>query len=132
MVLSALLAVIEAELAFRLTGSTELSFHDSPYTIPSCVYSVAGIFCFLAYDEAPLPFQGALHHLGMRSYGIYLLHPVLLEFTARATQRFTPWVLAYQALFLPVLISVGIAVPALLMAAVAASPARKYYRYLFG
>ena len=132
LVLSALLAIIEAEVAFRLTGSTEMAFHDSPYTIPSSVYAVAVIFCFLSSGNPPFRSQASLHQIGVRSYGIYLLHPVLLEFTARTAQKFIPWILAYQALFLPMLIIAGIAVPTLFMSAVAASPARKYYRYLFG
>ena len=69
---------------------------------------------------------------GTNSYGIYLVHLLLLGWLARAIQHFIPWLLAQPVLLVFVLAAVDIALIALFMKAVARSPARKWYRYLFG
>jgi hypothetical protein len=53
-------------------------------------------------------------------------------FLAKAIYHLAPWLLAYQLLFLPVMIAVGLAVPLLLMTVVIDSPARRVYAYQFG
>lgn len=128
-VVSALLAVVEAELALRLT---ELRYHEEVLTIPATVYVVALVLFFLGFSKRSFLGSKALYQLGVRSYGIYLLNGTILEFMARASQKFVPWLLVYEIIFVVCLVALGTGIPLLLMQAVAKSPARRYYRYLFG
>ncbi len=126
---SALLAVVEAEVFFRLT---ELTYYDEILTIPTTLYAVVVILSFLGSSKESLPGSKVLYQLGTRSFGIYLLNGTLLAFVARASQKFTPWLLAYELLFVACLVAIGIGIPFFLTQALAKSPARRYYRYLFG
>jgi fucose 4-O-acetylase-like acetyltransferase len=107
-------------------------WRSNPFTIPSCLYIVAFILCFLAFDEVSIPFARHFQQIGSASLGIYLLHYKVLEFTARAIQKFMPWLLAYQLLFLPILVILAVWGVWLFMAAIAKLPTRRFYRYLFG
>jgi peptidoglycan/LPS O-acetylase OafA/YrhL len=93
---------------------------------------VAFILLFLAFDQISLPFTRAIDWIGTRSYGIYLLHPKVTELAARVIYHIAPWLLAHQVLYQPVLVASGLGIPLLFMTGVAKSPARKFYRYLFG
>jgi peptidoglycan/LPS O-acetylase OafA/YrhL len=121
--------VVEPEVIYRSTGT---DWRGGPLVISGSLYAVAFIPCFLAFHELPIPLSGIFNQLGKKSYGIYLIHPTVLEFVARLIQQFLPWMLAYQVLFQPVLVVSAIGAPVLLMATVARSPARRAYRYLFG
>lgn len=124
-----ILTVAESEVVYRLTG---IRRGAGATTIPASLYSVAFVFSMLAFHQIQLPFSKQLYRLGTASYGIYLIHPSVLEFSARALKKLAPGLLAYQLPFLLLLISLGIGVPLLLMRVVAKSPARKYHTYLFG
>lgn len=124
-----LMTVIEPEIVYRSTEK-ELYFGANP--LSRCLFSVAVILCFLAFDRISISFSGILHQPGRRSYGIYLLHSQVLEFVARVIRQIAPWILACQSVFQPLLVVMGVGVPLLFMATVSRSGARKFYRYLFG
>jgi len=124
-----LLTIIELEGIFRLTGQ---DYRGGPNTIAAALYSVALVLCYLAFDRVSIPLSETFYQLGRQSYGIYLLHREVLQFSARIIRQIAPWMLVYQALFQPVLIVLGVGVPLLFMVIVARSPARRYYRSLFG
>ena len=124
-----LMAIIEPEAVYRSTGQ---DWRGGSNTISGSLYAVVFVLCFLAFHQVPMPFSGLLHQLGRRSYGIYLLHPKVLEFVARVIRQVLPWMLAHQTLYQPVLVALAVGGPLLLMDAVAKSPARRFYRYLFG
>jgi surface polysaccharide O-acyltransferase-like enzyme len=124
------LAVFEAELVFRTTGR---DLHGTVHTIAASSYAVASILCFLAFDSVPVPFAKTANQLVGKTFGIYLLHGKVMEFVARVVRQLVPWMLANQLLsFQPLLFAFGLGVPLLFMAFVSRSPARRYYRYLFG
>jgi peptidoglycan/LPS O-acetylase OafA/YrhL len=125
----AALNIAESELVYRCTGVRRGA---TPSTIPASLYAAAFILCWLAFSQVSLPFSKTLYQLGRAAFGIYLLHPKVMEFVARAVQKFVPLMLAYQLAFQPVLVVLATAGPLLLMSLVARSPARKAYRYLFG
>lgn len=103
-------------------------------TLLDSVYAAAFILAFLGFGDLSLPFSESLGDLGSKSYGVYLVHSPVLEYGARAVYALVPWLLAYQFLFVPLLIVLGLALPLLFMAAVEwrRSPVRGSYRYIFG
>jgi len=123
------LNILESDVLLRTTRSNWGAYIG---TISCNLLAVAFILCFLTFAQVSVPFSRTLYQLGKRSYGIYLLHPSIIEFVARVIRQITPSLLAYQILFVPLLFVVGLGVPLLLMVAVTKSPGRRYYRYLFG
>ena len=79
-----------------------------------------------------MPLNKQVSDLGSKSFGIYLVHVPVMEYTARAIYVLLPWVLAYQILFLPTIAVLGLGIPLLMMAVVNRSPMRRYYTYIFG
>ncbi|MFO7537136.1 MAG: acyltransferase family protein [Chloroflexota bacterium] len=126
-----IVGVVEWEL---ILGYSEAEWLNPRNTIIDSFYAIAFIFSFLAFDKFALPFSKGLSDIGGKSYGVYLAHMPVLEFTARGIYHLLPALLAYQLLMQPLLIIVGLGVPLLLMALVNApwSPLRPYYRYIFG
>lgn len=123
------LGMVEWEAILRISGQPLLTHRE---TLLDSVYSLAVLLAFLAFDKTPLPFAKRLEDLGAKSFGIYLVHSPVMEIVARGLYHVAPWVLAYQILFQPLIIVAGLGVPLLLMALVDRSPARKFYKYLFG
>jgi len=123
-----LLAILEPEVIYRSTGE---DWRGDPLTISASLYAVTFILCFLAFDKISIPFSTNIYKLGSKTYGIYLLHPKVLECVARIIYHIAPWMLAHQVLFQPLLIIFGVGGPLLFMTAVARSPARRAYRLLF-
>jgi len=122
-----LIAILEREVMYNAVGGN----WDAFCSIPSMLYASAFILCFLAFDKVSSPFSKTIYQLGSKTYGIYLLHPKVLEFVARVTYHVAPWMLGHQVLFQPLLIVFGLGGPLLFMTAVARSPARRAYRLLF-
>jgi peptidoglycan/LPS O-acetylase OafA/YrhL len=95
-------------------------------------YSVSVLLAFLAFSDVRLPSAKVLLDLGAKSFGIYLVHGLAMEYAARGLYHLAPWILARQFLFQPIVIAVGIAVPLLLMEAVRRSALRAAYTSVFG
>jgi len=121
--------MIEWETYFKLSGLPWLSTLDTLLDIP---YELAIIFGILAFDKAKFPFFDRLSWLGTKSYGIYLIHGLVIEYVAKMIYRFLPRLLAYQVILQPVLILLGLGIPLLLMMAFDKSPLRRFYTYIFG
>ena len=128
-VLLGALAILEPQAPLHTSGEDWGRALDS---ISSNLYAVAFILCFLAFDKATIPGSRTVHQLGRSAFGIYLLHPKVLEFAARVIRQIAPWILAHQVIFSSLLVVMGIGVPFLFMTAVSKSPVRRAYRYLFG
>lgn len=124
-----LLAILEYEATYPITGKDWVGFFR---LVSSDLYALAFILCFLAFDKVTIPGSRIAHQLGKSSFGIYLLHSKVLEFAARVIRQIAPWMLAHQVIFQPLLVVLGIGGPLLFMTAVSRSPARRFYRYLFG
>lgn len=135
LVISAILTLIEAEFIYRITGGgyDHLKHIRGGYTtVPMTVYAITFILCFLVFEEVPIPFPKLFHQLSLKSYGLYLVHPCIIELTPKIIYHLTPLLLAYQLLYQPVLIISGAGIPLLFMSFVAKSRMRGAYRYLFG
>lgn len=123
------LGMWETEALMAASGQEWIVYSD---TVVDSLYALAFIFAFLAFDTIMPPLAERISELGTRSYGVYLVHSPAQELAARAVAVLLPALLAYQILFQPVLIAAGLGIPLLLMYLVDHSPARRYYRFLFG
>ena len=125
------LGVVEWQWILQRSSEMWLPIRE---TLLDSVYAAAFILAFLSFGDLSLPYSGALGDLGSRSYGIYLVHSPVLAYGARAIYGLAPWLLAYQFLFVPLLVVLGLGIPLLFMAAVEwrQSPVRGSYRYIFG
>ena len=124
------LSVLESEVLYHATLNDRWARGGSKFS--TILYAVAFISFFLALDKVSIPFTRAINWIGTKSYGIYLIHPKVLELVARVIYHAAPWMLAYQALYQPLLVVAAVGIPSLLMVGVAKSPVRKCYHYLFG
>ena len=129
-VVLAVLSFLESEWVYQNAGLDW--WMTSPFTLPSVLYIVALIFCFLAFDRSKSAVSDLFFKFGKASLGIFLIHSMVLEFVARVIQKFLPALLAQTELFYLVIVALGLAVPLLLMEAVDRTGLRKYHRYLFG
>lgn len=101
-------------------------------TLVDSLFAVAVIFAFLGYYQTKLPLANWLEELGSRSFGIYLIHTLVMTYVARIIVVYKPSFLAYEGLFLCLMVVAGTAVPLLLMWLVNHSPLRPYYKWIFG
>jgi peptidoglycan/LPS O-acetylase OafA/YrhL len=124
------LAIVEADLSYRYLGLAD--WRDRPFTLPTSLYAIAFVLYFLAAEERRLPLGRAASALGSRTYGIYLLHPLIAPVVVQVLLLITPGLAANPLTLQPLLIAALIGLPLLLMLAIARSPARKSYQYLFG
>ena len=79
-----------------------------------------------------IPAVRRLEHVGKRSYGLYLMHLVVLEMGFWAIQAWLPWLLGQQVLLQVLLYAFSLGIPLLLMDLVHRSRLRSVYRYVFG
>lgn len=121
--------LIEWESILRMSGQEWIGPRE---TLIDNAYAMAVLAAFIGFEQARLPLAGLLSQLGTRSFGVYLVHSPVLEYSARLIYHLVPWLLASQILLQPVLFLLGLGIPLLLMSAVNRSPARKYYGYIFG
>jgi surface polysaccharide O-acyltransferase-like enzyme len=123
------LNILESDVLLRTTRN---HWGATISTMSYSLFAIAFILCFLAFAQVSIPFSRTLYQLSKRSYGIYLLHPSIMEFVARVIRQITPSLLAHQILFVTLVFVAGLGIPLLLMVAMTKSPGRRYYRYLFG
>ena len=125
----AALNVIESYLIIRYTKD---HWYPTIHTITFFIYTIVVILCFLSLWNVRLPLSSVFRTLAGMSFGIYFLHYWLIEFFAQLIRFLAPQFLAYQLVYGLVVLILGFGCSLLIMTAVARSPARKYYRYLFG
>jgi peptidoglycan/LPS O-acetylase OafA/YrhL len=124
-----MLSMVEWELLLRQSGQDWLA---PAVTVMDDLYSLAFVLTVLAFERVTLPLTKPMGDLGARSYGIYLSNALVLMLVAKAIYRLTPGLLDQTMLFVAILITLGLAVPLAMMALVNRTPARRYYRYIFG
>ena len=123
------IGIVEWEYYVQHSG---LSWLDHRETILDSLYSIGVILTLLAFSKVKFPAEKFVGNLGGRSYGIFLVHAIFIEYTSKLLYRFLPQLLGNQFLLLPILIAVGLFGPLILMALVSKLPYPKLYTYLFG
>ena len=123
------LGILEWEYLLHNSG---LDWIGPRMTLIDAVYILLFLMSFLAFEDAALPLPSQFSELGARSYGIYLVHSLVLIVVAKLIYHFVPVILGYQILFQPMLVISGLAVPVILMEFVYKSRLKPYYEYLFG
>ena len=128
-VVTFLLGLVEWELLARLSGK---SWIGPKFSFVDQIFSILFILVFLAFDSVSLPLNKWFNLLGTKSYGIYLVHSLVLIYTAKLIYRFAPLLLGMQLVYQILLVSLALAVPLVFMEIVNRSPLRRYYSLLFG
>jgi probable poly-beta-1,6-N-acetyl-D-glucosamine export protein len=123
------LGMLEWELYYRLSGLQWLEHRE---TYLDSLFSLAAVFSVLALDTKRLPRLSTISTLGANSFGIYLVHALVIEYTARILYHIAPAILGYQIILQPLLIIVGLGIPILMMSIADRHPIRRGYAYLFG
>ena len=89
------------------------------------------MFVLPVLDRSSIPFLRSFESLGRRSYGIYLVHFVVLNVAVALTSRLD--LSGFHLIVAPTLFAIGLGVPLLFMRAMAgAAVGRRVYRYVFG
>lgn len=128
-IISIPLAILEWEVYFHQSG---LEWLDHRETLLDSIYSIGFILSILGFSQVSFPWENSIGKLGTRSFGIFLTHAIVIEYSAKLLYHFQPQLLGNQWLLQPVLFILGLGIPLLLMAIVARLPARNLYTTLFG
>lgn len=125
-------SVGEAWLAYQKGGGVWPLSNDQT-KITSTLFAVSLILTFAASERLTFAGDRLLMYLGSRTYGLYLTHYIFLGALARLIQAVWPYDASMPGwVMLPALFIGTVATSLLLMEAVARSPLRKAYRFLFG
>ncbi len=127
----ALAALLEPEIVYPVTVSG-IAARWEFRTIAVTLYSTVVVLYFVANDRLLIPGRMAISRLGTKSYGVYLVHYLVMSYLARAIGALYPGLLAYELLLVPVIFVAGLVVPLVLMSIVSRSRLRPLYPYLFG
>lgn len=128
-VVSYILMFVEWDNIWRMSGEVWIARRF----IPSAhIYSFFFILTLLAFRDWKPPLPKLTAYLGSKSYGIYLVHALVMTIAAKIIYHIAPALLSANLLYQLVLVSVGIAVPLLMMGFIARVASGRYYVYLFG
>jgi len=83
-------------------------------------------------ERQSIPQVKLFEDLGKHAYGLYLTHLIVLDMALMAMAVIKPGLLHFRIAFLPILYFIAILVPLYIMKCIERSPARTYYRYMFG
>ncbi len=119
-------ATIERDIMFR----TQIEIPVE--TTIGSLYALSCIFAILGFSNVQLPLTDPFEKIGSKSFGIYLTHASVQEYTSRVIYHIAPGLLGYQLVFVLILTIVGLGLPILLMEIVQRSPLRRYYQLIFG
>jgi membrane-bound acyltransferase YfiQ involved in biofilm formation len=123
------IGIWEWEMLLRLSGQTWLTPKE---TLVDNLYAALMLLSFLSFERPAYPLAKPISDLGGKSFGVYLVHSLVLTYLARGIYHLAPGLLAWQVVYQPLLIAGGLAIPLLLMTLVKNSPARRTYAYQFG
>jgi peptidoglycan/LPS O-acetylase OafA/YrhL len=121
--------IYEWEWLLTNSGKEWIPYYD---TVIDSFYAGTFILSYLAFEQIRIPRSKNIRELGVNSYGIYLAHSPILEYTSRIIYNLVPGALGYQVVFQPILIAMGLGVPFLFMSIMSYPLLNRYYKYVFG
>jgi fucose 4-O-acetylase-like acetyltransferase len=124
------LQIVESEILYRASGNA--NWRDNPIMLTSVLYTVSLISCYFAFVDFKLPLQKHLNYLGNKVFGIYLVHNIVIVYSARGIERFAPFLINITFLNQAILYALGLGIPLLLIQTIVKTPAKRIYKYLFG
>jgi peptidoglycan/LPS O-acetylase OafA/YrhL len=98
----------------------------------SQVYVFLFLLSFFTLESSSIPFHKQIARLGSKSYGIFLIHPIIMVIIAKSVYHLVPMLLGLPLIFQALLVLSGIGIPLAMMEIVNRSPVRKYYSWIFG
>jgi len=124
------LSVLECQLLYRATSNWKWAY--TLFKLSSTLYAVAFVLTFLACKSSFSVLSRTVEQIGKMSYGIYLIHPKVLELMAKVAYHVAPGLLAHQLVLAFLLFVGGLGGAWSLVTIAARSPLRRVYRYVFG
>ncbi len=121
--------LIEQEVLYRVSS---LVYGGTFLSLSSTLYSLWAIFAFLSLKQLPARVSAMLNNLGNKTFGIFLVHPLIQEYMSRAVYHFAPGMLAYPLVGFVIMVVAGAGIPWLMMNIMSKSAVRQSYRYVFG
>jgi probable poly-beta-1,6-N-acetyl-D-glucosamine export protein len=123
------LGIIEWEVLLHASGQAWIAPQE---TLVDQVYAGLFLLTFLGFESVTLPGMKPISQIGTKSFGVYLVHSLVLIYLSKLIYHLIPTLLGLQWLYLLILFAAGLGIPLLLMEITAHSPARRYYSFLFG
>jgi fucose 4-O-acetylase-like acetyltransferase len=120
---------LEWELIMNWSPSAWTPYFD---TALDGLYAAPLILAVIAFGPPRSPVAESVEEVGRHSYGVYLVHAVVLTYAARGAYHLVPGLLEHSLFFLGFLVVIGLGAPLLAMRMVRRSPFRGAYRYVFG
>lgn len=91
------------------------------------------MFLLPIINRSAIPLVGRFEQVGRRSYGIYLVHFIVLDLVLFLARQLAPGLFAWPVVLYPLLFIAALFIPLLVMEWAAKRPStRKVYRYVFG
>jgi len=125
------LPLVAATVLFFILGSLHYNGIIS-FPVAGSLAALAFVMLLPTIDRTSIPLVATLEGIGKRSYGLYLTHLIVLDLVLLGIGTFVPGLFHYRLALLPVLFVITLQVPMVAMKAMARSPLRSVYRYLFG
>ena len=124
-----LIGIVEWEWLIRQAGNFGL---EMQHTLVDALYAVTVILALLSLMDKKVPFASMVSDVGVKSFGIYLVHVPAMEYFNRAVYHLAPNMLAFQSVLMVLSVAVGLDGPLLLMVLVRRSSLKRLYSYIFG
>ncbi|HSF80390.1 MAG TPA: acyltransferase [Anaerolineales bacterium] len=121
--------LVEWDLLRRSAGREWISPQSTFFGSILILVIILGLF---SYEKLYLRIAPQLEFISEKSFGIYLIHVLVLEVTARVIYHLAPWLLGVPLLFQFILVVFGLGIPLLVMEIVDRTPARHFYKLAFG
>jgi surface polysaccharide O-acyltransferase-like enzyme len=123
------IGMIEWESLLRISGR---EWFPPRETFIDNLYAFSFLVTYFTFSLNKLSKSKWLNFLGSKSFGIYLSHTLFLTVIAKSCYHYFPMIFTQQWIYQPLLISVGILGPLILMELFKRTPLMKIYGYVFG
>jgi peptidoglycan/LPS O-acetylase OafA/YrhL len=124
-------AILATAIAFFMISLLDL-FSIWRFPLASFICPPLLLFFSLTLQRDSIPMARELEKIGRKAYGLYLTHLLVLDLVLFVVHLLLPWLFNSQALLQPILLTLALVGPLLLMNGGMRLPSRPVYRYVFG